>query len=348
MDFTPTEEQQAVRGLAVDLFATASHPGLGVEGFDTELWARLGEAGLLGLSVTEELGGGGLPLAVAAVVAEEAGRAAGRVPVVPVLAALPLLTDPALVAKALTGTTVVVPALGADGWTAGVTAARVAGGWELTGTQLAVAWAREAEYAVVSGHAGDGTDVLVLLDLSTAGVTRKDEQVSSLEPHATLVLEAAVGTELATGRDALEDALARLTLLQCSYAVGVAEASLHLAARHVSTREQFGKPLAAFQAITYQVADCWIDVEAMRLTAQQAVWRLDQGLPAGEQTAIAAFWGAEGVQRVVGKAVHLHGGLGVDVSYGLHKWFLVGKVVELSLGGGQRQLERLGELIAAR
>ncbi|MCU1596084.1 MAG: acyl-CoA dehydrogenase, partial [Frankiales bacterium] len=124
--------------------------------------------------------------------------------------------------------------------------------------------------------------------------------------------------------------------------------SLQIAAKHVSTREQFGRPLATFQTITYQIADCWIDVESMRLTAQQAIWRLDQGLDAAEQTAIAAFWGADGLQRVVSKAVHLHGGLGVDVSYELHKWFLIGKVVELSLGGAQRQLEQLGELLAAR
>ena len=116
----------------------------------------------------------------------------------------------------------------------------------------------------------------------------------------------------------------------------------------MSTREQFGRPLATFQTITYQVADCWIDVEAMRLTMQQAVWRVDQGMPAAEQTAIAAFWGADGIQRVTSKAVHLHGGLGVDVSYPLHRWFLIGKVLELSLGGAQRQLEQLGDLLAAR
>jgi alkylation response protein AidB-like acyl-CoA dehydrogenase len=348
MDFTPTEEQQAVRGLAAELFATATHPGLGVEGFDTDLWARLAGAGLLGLSVDTDLGGGGLPLAVAAVVAEESGRAAGRVPVVPVLATLPLLTDADLVARVLAGTTLVVPAIAADGWTAGVTATPADDGWRLSGTQLAVAWASQASYAVVAARTGEGARVLALLDLEAPGVTRQDETVSSREPHASLVLDAAPATAVATGPEAFEAALARLTVLQCAFAVGVAEQSLALAARHVSTREQFGKPLATFQAVTYQVADCWIDVEAMRLTTQQAVWRLDAGLPAAEQTAIAAFWGAEGVQRVVGKAVHLHGGLGVDVSYPLHRWFLVGKVVELSLGGAQRSLERLGELIAAR
>src|SRR6476661_2951479 len=114
MDFTPTEEQQAVRGLAQQLLATATHPGLGVEGFDTDLWARLAEAGLLGLSRD-------LPLAVAAVLAEETGKAAGRVPVVPVLAALPALEDQSLVDAVLAGETLVVPAIGADGWKGGVT-----------------------------------------------------------------------------------------------------------------------------------------------------------------------------------------------------------------------------------
>lgn len=336
MDFTPTEEQQAVRGLAQQLLATATHPGLGVEGFDTDLWAKLVEAGLLGLGAPESLGGGGLPLAVVSVLAEEAGKAAARVPLVPVLAALPALSDPALVADVLGGSRLVVPALRADGWKGGVT---VADG-RLTGSQVAVAWASEATHAVVS--AGDD---LYLVDLSATGVTRTVEEVSSNEPAATLTFDGAAAVPLS---EKASTAVQRLTLLTCSYAVGVAEASLLLAAKHVSTREQFGKPLAAFQAVTYQVADCYIDVECMRLTTAQAVWRVDEGRDATEQTAIAAFWGADGIHRVTSKAVHLHGGLGVDVSFPLHKWFLLGKVLELSLGGAQRSLEDLGELLAAR
>ncbi len=334
MDFTPTEEQVAVHGLATDLFATATHPGLGVEGFDTDLWAKLVEGGLLGLSVREELGGGGLPLAVSAVVAEAAGKAAGRVPVVPVLTVLPLLEDAALIGQVLAGTAIVVPALQADGWNGGVTAAD----GTLTGTQVAVAWAPEASHLLV---AASGALYLV----ETKDVALEPVRTSSLEPTATVTFDGAPGTALSA---TVADALARHTLLTCSYGVGVAEAALLIAAQHVSTREQFGKPLAAFQAITYQVADCYIDVEAMRLTAAQAVWRLDQGLDHAEQTAIAAYWGSDGIQHVVSKAVHLHGGLGVDISYPLHKWFLIGKVLELSLGGAQRTLEELGGLLAAR
>jgi len=343
MDFTPTEEQDAVRSVATQLFATATHTETGIAGFDEPLWSRLVEGGLIGLSVPEALGGGGLPLAVAAVVAEEAGRSAARAPVVPVLAALGVLEDKELIGSVLAGEAIVVAAVGTNGWESRPRAVRDGQRWTVNGRLLAVAWGAEASHCVVAARTPDGAEVLLLVD--TADVERIDEQVSSREPHATLVFHNAAARRLG---GTAADALTRLTLLQCAYAVGVAHKSLELAAHHVSTREQFGKPLAAFQAITYQVADCWIDVEAMRLTMQQAVWRLDQGLPCAEETAIAAFWGAEGVQRVVSKAVHLHGGMGVDVSYLLHRWFLIGKVLELSLGGAQRSLEQLGDLLAAR
>ena len=359
MDFTPTEEQEAVRGLATSLLATGTAATVGLEGFDEPLWGRLGESGLLGMALPEEVGGGGLGLAEACVVAEETGRAAGRVPVLAALTALPVLasvgghTD--LLERATTGGALVVPALAEHGvhdpLRPSVRATADGDGWSLSGTRVAVAWAREASHLVVSASAADGTPMLLLLASPGPGIVLEDEIVSSREPHATVLLDGArVGAEdvLAVGAEALEAAVTRSTLLLCAHAVGVGEQALALAASHVSTREQFGKPLATFQAVTCRVADCWIDVEAMRLTMQQAVWRVDQGLPSAEQTAIAAFWAAEGVQRVVSSAVHLHGGLGVDVSFPLHRWFLAGKVDELSLGGALRALERLGELIAAR
>ena len=358
MDFTPTEEQTEIRDLAGRLLATGTAAELGLAGFDTALWARLGESGLLGMALPEEVDGGGLGLAEACVVAEETGRAAARVPAVHVLAALQTVAATSgdrhadLLRSAVAGEAVVVPALAesgvADPLTPSVRAVRDGDGWLLTGTRLAVPWAREAAQLVVSATAEDGTPLLVLLPTPGAGIVLEDETVSSLEPHATVLLDRARGTELARGAEQLEAALTRTTLLQCAHAVGVAESALKLAAEHVSTREQFGKPLAAFQAVTCRVADMWIDVEAMRLTMQQAVWRIDEGLPAGEQSAIAAFWAAEGVQRVTSSAVHLHGGLGVDVSFPLHRWFLAGKVDELALGGSLRSLERLGDLIASR
>lgn len=361
MDFTPTEEQAAVRELAARLLATGTAAEVGLAGFDAALWSRLGESGLLGMALPEEVDGGGLGLAEACVVAEEAGRAAGRVPAVPVLAALQTIAVSGgslhgdLLRSAVAAQSLVVPALAEHGvgdpLHPSVRAVRDGDGWTLSGTRVAVAWAREAAHLVISATTDDGTPLLALLAVPAPGVVLEDEVVSSQEPHATVLLDGAridADDVLATGAEALAGALTRTTLLQCAHAVGVAEQSLALAASHVSTREQFGKPLAAFQAVTCRVADMWIDVEAMRLTMQQAVWRVDEGLPAAEQTAVAAFWGAEGVHRVTSSAVHLHGGLGVDVSFPLHRWFLAAKVDELSLGGALRSLEQLGDLLAAR
>lgn len=358
MDFTPTDEQAEIRDLAARLLATGTAAEVGLAGFDEPLWVRLGESGLLGTALPHDVDGGGLGLAEACVVAEETGRAAARVPVVHALAALQTVAAASgdrhgdLLRSAAAGRALVVPALTesgvADPLAPSVRATRAGDGWTLTGTRLAVPWAREAAHLVVSATGDDGEPLLALVAVPGAGVVLQDEAVSSLEPHATVLLEGAAAAELARGADQLEAALTRAALLMCAHAVGVAEQALTLAAQHVSTREQFGKPLAAFQAVTCRVADMWIDVEAMRLTTQQAVWRVDEGLPAGEQAAIAAFWAAEGVQRVTSSAVHLHGGLGVDVSFPLHRWFLAGKVDELNLGGASRSLERLGDLIAAR
>lgn len=364
MDFTPSEEQTAIAEAATAVFATADPGQRALEGFDRALWGRVAAAGLLDVVLPGDDSGDALPLDVAAVVAQECGRVAGRVPAVPVLSALATLAavgraeDGELLAAIAAGRSVVVPALTGPGcdasWLPTVTVTRADDGWECHGTQLAVAWAREASHLLLSAVDQDGAPVLALLPTSAPGLVLHDEEVSSREPHATVVLDgvrvadADVLASGAEGRAAVEAALTRQTLLQCAHALGVAETALRMAAAHVSEREQFGRPLATFQAITVQVADCWIDVEAMRLTMQQALWCFDNGRPVSDETAVAAYWAADGVHRVVETAVHLHGGLGVDVSYPLHRWYLAGKVDELALGGAARRIERLGELLAAR
>jgi alkylation response protein AidB-like acyl-CoA dehydrogenase len=133
----------------------------------------------------------------------------------------------------------------------------------------------------------------------------------------------------------------------CAVQAGVCEAALRLTATYTSERKQFGAPIATFQAVAHRAADAYIDTEAVRLTAYQAAWRLAEGHPAAEQLAIAKFWAAEGAQRVVHAAQHLHGGIGVDADYPVHRTFRWAKHVELSLGGGTTHLRRLGRLLAA-
>src|SRR5205807_7487608 len=149
-----------------------------------------------------------------------------------------------------------------------------------------------------------------------------------------------------TGRDRLDWIVDRATAALCSMQVGVTEEALRMTAQYTSAREQFDRPLAAFQAVAQRAADAYIDTEGVRLTAWQAVWRLAEGLPAANELAVAKFWAAEGGQRVVHAAQHLHGGIGVDVDYPLHRYFLWAKECELTLGSATPQLVKLGAALA--
>ncbi len=120
---------------------------------------------------------------------------------------------------------------------------------------------------------------------------------------------------------------------------------------YTSKREQFGFPLATFQAVAVQAADRYIDLRAMEATLWQAAWRIASGapgaLPAAGDVAVAKIWAAEGVRRVVQTAQHLHGGFGADVDYPLHRYHAWAKHLELSLGPAAAHEETLGDLLAA-
>ena len=167
-------------------------------------------------------------------------------------------------------------------------------------------------------------------------------------PATRLDLDGAAGEPLVRrGRRRSSGWSSGRTAALCCTAIGICEEALRLTAEYTKTREQFDRPIATFQAVGQRAADAYIDTEAVRLTAWQAAWRLSEGLPATEQVAIAKFWCAEGGQRVVHAAQHLHGGMGVDRDYPLHRYFLWAKELELTLGGATASLLGLGALLAA-
>ncbi|MGH2726717.1 MAG: acyl-CoA dehydrogenase family protein, partial [Actinomycetota bacterium] len=195
---------------------------------------------------------------------------------------------------------------------------------------------------------------IFLLDPRAGGVSierqsaTSGEIVSLLTLDGAAVLEDDVLVEPGTDQDALallhDDALTGLCALQ----VGMAERALHMTAEYLTNREQFGRVLAKFQAVQQRAADAYIDVESMRWTMWQAAWRIDEGLPASDEVAIAKFWAADGGHRVLAAAQHLHGGIGVDLEYPLHRYTLGAKHIELLLGGASRQLARIGAAMAER
>jgi 3-oxocholest-4-en-26-oyl-CoA dehydrogenase beta subunit len=156
--------------------------------------------------------------------------------------------------------------------------------------------------------------------------------------------EVLVGPEL--GRSALDFVLVAAVVGLCALQVGVCEAALAKTAAYLNTRQQFGRPLSTFQGTMLRAADAAIDIEAMRVTWQNAAWRFDSGRDAADAAAVAKWQAAERGQRTVHATQHLHGGLGADISYPIHRYFLWGKQIELLLGGPSAQLARLGADIA--
>ena len=143
----------------------------------------------------------------------------------------------------------------------------------------------------------------------------------------------------------LEWIVDRATVAYCVLGAGCCVAALRLTAAYVKERHQFGRSLASFQAVGQRAADAYIDSVAVRLTAWQPFSRLASGVPARDEVAIAKYW-ASG-QRVVHACHHLHGGVGLDRSYPVHRYFLLAKHLELVLGGAAPQIAELGRRMAS-
>ncbi|HWE69023.1 MAG TPA: acyl-CoA dehydrogenase family protein [Acidimicrobiales bacterium] len=372
MDFSYNEEQEAVRQLTDRIFTDLStHERLREfeaesdgDRFDRKLWAELASAGLLGIALPEDVGGAGLGFIETSLIVEAAGRTAAYVPAIETLATGAAAIDrfgsdaqrqqwlPGVIAGDTVVTTALVELLGSP-LAPSVRAEPAGGGWTLTGAKPCVPSGTVAQVALVPAVTDGGDVAVFVVDLSTPGITRQAQVTNTGRPEAVLTFD---GTSL--GADALlgsveEGAsIVQWLVLRATAALSVAEAgvtaaSLALVSEYTKTREQFGKPIATFQAVGQRAADAYVDAEAIRLTAWQAAWRIAEGLPAEDAVAVAKFWAADGGQRVVHAAVHLHGGVGVDRDYPLHRFFLLTKQIELTLGGATEQLLRLGATLAA-
>ena len=384
MDFNYSEEQEAVRQLAGQIFGDrVTHDRLkqveaaaGEEGpFDRELWRELANAGLLGIHLDEEVGGSGLDFVAACLVIEAAGRTAAYVPVVEtmVYGAVPIARfgtqaqRKAWLTGVAAGETVLTAALAElqgeiilpGGTEPATTATATAdGSWTITGTKACVPAALVADSLLVpalckqSDGATTGVGVFIV-DAGAPGLTMTRQDTTSGRPEAIVELSgvAAPGDRRLGGDEADGAALIGLltecaTTALCVLEAGVCAAALELTAEYTKTREQFEKPIATFQAVGQRAADAYVDTEAIRLTAWQAASRLSAGLPAAPEIAVAKYWAAEGGQRVVHAASHLHGGVGVDRDYPLHRFFLLTEQIELTLGGANESLRRLGRILA--
>lgn len=369
MDFAITDDQRALAGLAREILAdqvTHTHlSALEAEShsvFDRALWARLAEAGLTGLVVGAEYGGAGLGFLDLALLLEEIGRAVAPVPAVATLAMGSLSLSrhgnaeqkQRILPGVAEGSIILTAALAEPGEALRTplttTATKVDGGWRLDGEKSFVPYAAEADWLLVPAATDDGVGVF-LVRSGVAGLTVTSLLTTSHEPQAQLGLAGVLVTEAdllgSVGEAVLHDLLLHATAAYCSVQAGVCAAALRMTAAYTTTREQFGKPIASFQAVGQRAGDAYIDTEVVRLTAHQAAWRLTEGWGADDEVAIAKFWAGDGGSRVVHACQHLHGGIGVDLEYPLHRYFLWTKQIELHLGSPTRQLLALGASLAA-
>lgn len=373
MDFTFTEEQQAAGEAAKAVFSgvtpdavpsPALTAGAVSEDLDRPLWSRLAAADLLGLVVSPEHGGGGLDPVALCLVLRESARVLARVPLLETSAVAmtveryaPPKTAAVLLPRVSRGELVLTAAsqgrTGHDPAERAVTARRDDTDWVLDGLQTAVPWAHGADLIAVPAHTPDGATVLALLPRAHDGLTLTAQYSTSGELLAELRLDAVRldSTDVIDTEGAWDWLRGLLTTGTCALALGLGEAVLTMTSQYTGKREQFGHPVATFQAVAVQTADRYIDLRAMEVTLWQAAWRLAGGaeaaLPAEGDIAVAKIWASEGVRRVVQTAQHLHGGFGADTDYPLHRFHAWAKHLELSLGPAAAHEEALGDLLAA-
>lgn len=361
MDFTFDETQLAVRDLAAQIFSgqvdveRVKEVEASDERFDRRLWAGLATADLLGLVLPEGVGGGGLGVVELALVLEQQGRVVAPVPLLPTVLAARTIAEvgspvqqQAWLPKVIAGEAVLSLGLVEAGAAAlsqpTTTAAPGADGWTLTGAKRSVPFGHVADRVLVSADAA-GEAGLFLVDPALAAgevaVATDRSKVAHLRFDATPAepLEAAGGVALERLLDCYRTGLAALQ-------VGVCRAALELTASYTSTRQQFGRPLSTNQGVALRAADAFIDIRAMEATLWQSAWRLDAGFDATRAAKVAKWWASEAGQRVVHATQHLHGGMGADVDYPVHRYFLWGKTIELTLGGPGMQLASLGADLA--
>jgi len=363
MDFTLDETQQAVARVAAEVLGQARPAAPPADGFDAALWKELGRAGLLSLALPSWLGGDGLGVLDVAVALTEVGRQAASVPALAtlVLGVLPVVRwgdrdlQQALLAGVAAGDTVltaavrepsgVMPARPATTATLGRTSGTV------SGVKIGVPYAAAADWILVPASLEAGGTGVVIVKASAEGVSWQRTHSSSGEPEYTLRLDEAPVADLlgsATGDGEAGRGQAAQDLYQlavagaCCLADGALAGALALTTAHVAAREQFGRPLAAFQAVAQHIADVYITSRTLHLAALSACWRLQAGRDAGSDLDVAAYWLAGQAPEAMRTCHHLHGGIGMDVTYPLHRYSALVKDLVRFVGGAEHRLDRLG------
>ena len=333
MDFTPEPEQQAV----ADVVRTV---------LDREnTWEALVSGGVTALGVPERLGGDGVGLPEIATALTEIGRHAT---ISPALATLglglaPLLdlasdTQQGRFCDGVANGAILTAALNEPGAALPDRPATTLVGGRLNGTKVAVPYAEQARWILVTADSG-----AVVVSPEAAGVRLIATPSSTgAEEYAVTFSDVAVDDD-ALLQDSTAHRVNQLVLGAAgAYAAGLVAGAVRLTADYVANRHQFGRPLATFQAVSAQLAEIYIASRTLDLISTSVIWRLAEGRDADGDLDVLGYWLTSEAPPTMQTCHHLHGGMGMDVTYPMHRYYSSIKDLTRLLGGPAHRLELVG------
>ncbi|BCI55409.1 acyl-CoA dehydrogenase [Mycolicibacterium litorale] len=337
MDFSPDEGQQAVADVVTSVLERDNS------------WDALVSGGVTALGVPERLGGDGVGLAELATALTEIGR---HGTISPALATLGLALVPLLdlasdaqqdryLADVAKGA-ILTAALNEPGAALPDRPATTLTGGRLNGTKVGVPYAAAAEWILVTADSG-----VAVVSAKADGVQLTETPTSNGgDEYAVTFSDVAVDDADvlagATAQRVNELALAATG----AFAAGLVAGALRLTADYVANRHQFGRPLSTFQTVAAQLAEVYIASRTLDLAATSVVWRLSEGRDADPQTRddleVLGYWLTSQAPPVMQTCHHLHGGMGMDITYPMNRYYSTIKDLSRLLGGPSHRLDLVG------
>jgi alkylation response protein AidB-like acyl-CoA dehydrogenase len=366
VDFSYSDTHEDLKTLCADILTDFSDPerfkGLEANGpyFDKSLWGKLQETGILTASFPEALGGMDMDYSATTLVAELLGQTVVSIPYIPcvVSTALPLISGvrdnqfvTETLARVASGETLLVPGFiephNEEPLAPNTIVKQSGDHYYIDGIKHCVPYASDAEAVLVSGQI-DGDLWLGLVPLEQAGVSLTEQRCTSNEPQYQVTMQQAKAQCVAQGnaaRTLIEQSVAMTTAAYCSMAVGLVQRMTKISAEYTSQREQFGVPIATFQAVAHRLASCYIDTECLRIITLKAASDINNGHFDEESLSMAKAWCGDVCHRISQAAQHVHGGIGIDKNYHLFRYCLWAKQLELSLGSSKVHIAQLADRI---
>ena len=350
MDVLPSEEEQMLKNLAREFLEGECPPSLARAmeldeiGYPPELWKRMAELGWTGLALPEQYGGQGMPLTYLAVILEEAGRAIAPVPLHSTMMTALTIVEHAIdtqrediLPRVCSGDLILTWAFTESDprfipEAVNMQATEDGEHYVLTGTKMFVDNLEASEICLLAcrtaPRSADSQGIsLLLVDTRSPGISgtplttlAKDRQ-SRVTFDGVRVPKANLVGQLNQGWPIVQWMLERGTALLCAQMVGATRKDADMAIEYAKNRVAFGRPIGSFQSIQHLCADMTLWVDGAQMLTYEALWKIDQGMPASVEVSQAKAFCNDKCEAVVRSSQSIHGGIGFMMEFDLHLWF---------------------------